>query len=133
MKWLKFESEMESEMKANNVKKFFEIFNQWVTHMDFPALGKKAKRKYEIFCGGFLYYHDVVFKKYPEGEGLSLDEKGKPFLKKYPHTKFEHRIYFEWLPKGNSKKTSVRIYINETPDEFNVDPPPPPKPPPPEA
>ena len=30
---------------------------------------RKALRRFEVFCGGFLYYHDVVFKKYPQGKG----------------------------------------------------------------
>ncbi len=118
-------------------------YGVWATYpengsiADFPPLGKKATRKYEIFCGGFLYYHDVEFKKYPAGEGISFDSNGKPFLKSYPEAKeknFEHKIFFEWLPKGKGKKkTAVRIFITETPEKFNVDPPPPPKPPPPEA
>lgn len=105
---------------------------------EFPKLTEgRSTRKYEIFCGGFLYYHDVVFKKYPKGKGFSLDKQGNPIWKVYKkakENKFEHKIYFEWLPKGKTKKkNSVRIYINETPVKFNVDPPPPPKPPPPEA
>lgn len=104
----------------------------------FPELSEgSSTRKYEIFCGGFLYYHDVVFKKYPKGKGFSLDAQKNPIWKDYPEAKkikFEHKIFFEWLPKGKGKKkTSVRIYINDTPLKFNVDPPPPPKPPPPEA
>lgn len=94
---------------------------------------RKALRRFEVFCGGFLYYHDVVFKKYPQGKGYS-DEKGNPEWKTYPDNDFEHNIYFEWLPVGPiSKKTKVKIYINPTPPEFNPNPPPPPPPPPPES
>lgn len=108
-------------------------FKVWVEYPVLPVpLEKMAARKYEIFCGGFLYYHDVEFKKYPKGEGWS-EENGTIKLKKWPHNKFEHMLFFEWLPKGKASKRKLRIYINETKPEFNPDPPKPPAPPPPES
>jgi hypothetical protein len=75
---------------------------------------KKAQRKYEIFCGGFLYYHDEVMKR--------------------PLGKFaDHQIYFEWLPIGVAKKDKVIIHITKTPINQNPNPPKPPPPPPPES
>ena len=107
-------------------------YNEWVTYpgpdnnfASFGELGKKAQRKYEVFCGGFLYYHDVEFKKYPVGEG--------PDGKKYPNKNFEHYIYFKWLPEKKGKKDKVIVYVTKTPPEFNPDPPKPPPPPPPES
>jgi hypothetical protein len=95
-----------------------EYYEEWVTYpndkfpKDLPKRligNRKAQRKYEIFCGGFIYYHDVEFKKY---EG-----------------KFEHTIFFDWA----KRKDKVTIYINKTPTQFNAVPPPPPPPPPPES
>jgi len=108
-------------------------FVKWVTYPDDDplqkpfALNRKAQRRYEVFCGGFLYYHDVELKKYPEGK----DANGKV----YPNKDFDHNIYFEWFPKekGNKEKTKVIIHITPTPPEFNPNPPPPPAPPPPES
>jgi hypothetical protein len=143
MKWVKFKNEMDPNI-PNGEKKFFEPipvpksnsgkkdkdgfsedirlifeangFEKWVTYPVLPGLGKRAARKYEIFCGGFLYYHDVELK-------LKLEGK-----------KFEHKIFFEWLPKGKGvKKDKVKIYINSTPAQFNPNPPHPPAPPPPES
>lgn len=108
---------------------------EWVTYpgiynnfKELTPIDQKGQRNYEIFCGGFLYYHDVEFKKYPQGSG------GCPEWKEYPTKDFEHKIYFEWLPEGKTgKKTKVRIYINITPQGYNTDPPKPPAPPPPES
>ena len=72
-----------------------------------------GQRKYEIFCGVFLYYHDKIFKT------------------KICHIKFSHDIYFEWFGQGENKK--VRIYITKTPKDKNPNPPKPPAPPPPES
>ena len=30
---------------------------------------RKALRRFEVFCGGFLYYHDVIIKRYHKGRG----------------------------------------------------------------
>ncbi|MFC0772273.1 hypothetical protein [Terrimonas alba] len=108
---------------------------EWVTYpgiynnfKELPSLSETGRRKYEIFCGGFLYYHDVEFKKYPQGTG------GCPEWKEYPTKDFEHKIYFEWFSEEKGgKKDKIRIYISFTPPEYNVDPPKPPAPPPPES
>ena len=162
MKWVKLNGEMDANLSPAERKNFFKAisspksekgttengfskglelmlaskgFKVWDEYPVLPVpLGKKAARKYEIFCGGFLYYHDVEFKKYPKGEGYS-DEDG-PInikLKKWPDTTFEHLIFFEWLPKGKAPKKKLRIFINETDPKYNSDPPKPPAPPPPES
>jgi len=105
-----------------------EPFEPWVTFNDLPKLEKIAKRKYEIFCGGFLYYHDVEFKNYP----MNPKKQYPPGKTGYDHNKFEHKIFFEWMPKTKGKE-KLRVYINSTPTQFNTNPPPPPKPPPPES
>ena len=96
---------------------------------------EKPKRKYEIWCGGFLFYHDVVFKNYPKGKGHPSLEypNGKEYKVEDKIVKdFEHKIYFEWLAGGTpNEKNKVRIYINFTPKQLNSDPPPPKSPPPP--
>jgi hypothetical protein len=97
-------------------------FVEWVTYpgpengfAPLPKISTPSQRKYELFCGGFLYYHDVEVKQKKEGK------------------KFEHQIFFEWFQAGKNKENKVRIYINITPPEFNPNPPPPPPPPPPES
>ncbi|MES2647059.1 MAG: hypothetical protein V4717_09310 [Bacteroidota bacterium] len=120
-------------------------FEKWVTYPGEDPfqkefnLDRKAQRKYEIFCGGFLHYHDIIFKKYPEGAGYEYPKTAGPGIaptwKEYPDKDFEHEIYFEWFPKGGgpNNKTSVIIHINPTPPLYNGKPPPPPAPPPPES
>lgn len=99
-------------------------FVEWVTYpgpenrfKPLPPLKLPAsKRKYEIFCGGFLYYHDIEVKLKKEGKN------------------FEHKLFFEWFLGGKANRVNmVRIYINETPPQFNPNPPRPPAPPPPES
>ncbi|WP_276501201.1 hypothetical protein [Terrimonas pollutisoli] len=98
------------------------------------ALDKEGRRRYEVFCGGFLYYHDVIFKKY-QIKDLYLKYYGENHDKKV----FEHKIYFEWFGKGDIKLNEdsteiaekVTIYITPTPPDLNPDPPDPPGGPPP--
>jgi hypothetical protein len=116
-------------------------FEEWVTYpgpdnafKPLPKIKRSTKRKYAIFCGGFLYYHDVEFKKYAKGRGYTIDENGNPGWKDYPDYPkkiFDHKIYFEWFKENG--QNMVRIYITETPPEFNPIPPKPPPPPPPES
>lgn len=100
-----------------------------------PKLDEEGRRRYEIFCGGFLHYHDVIFKKYHIKD---------LYLKYYGGSNnkikvFEHKIYFEWFDKngkklnGKSKEVPVKvtIYITETLPVLNPNPPDPPGPPPP--
>jgi len=123
-------------------------FELWVQYPEteysdpLPKIKEQTQRKYEIFCGGLLYYHDVEFKKYSKGKGYT-DENGYPEWKVYPEKyighdgkeylskDFEHKIYFEWYKEKG--RDIVRIFINSTPDVLNTNPPPPPKPPPPES
>ncbi len=111
-----------------------ERYVPWVTYPDdapgtkpFKLTGEAGQRKYEIFCGGFLYYHDIEFKNYP----MDSYKKYPNGITGYPKADFEHKIYFEWFKKEGIDK--VRIYINTTPKQFNPNPPPPPPPPPPES
>lgn len=102
------------------------IYEVWETFSDLPKKltgNRKAQRKYEIYCGGFLYYHDVEFKKYHVPG--AKNSKGEP----YPTQDFEHFIYFDWEKKDGS----VTIYITITPEAYNPTPPKPPAPPPPES
>lgn len=134
-----------------------ELFNVWDSfpNAEFPERlsprllhSRQSQRRYEVYIGGFLMYHDEKFKQYSKGKGYT-DEKGYPEVKTYPNWKeyvaakkakneaiydpgeeyFKHVIYFDW----NAKKGTVTIYINITPDEYNTDPPKPPAPPPPES
>jgi hypothetical protein len=96
-----------------------------------PNLDKEARERYEIFCGGFLFFNDVIFKKYPQGKGDPT--KDYPDGKEYPDRNFEHKIYFEWFKGKGVNDDQVRIYINVTPAAYNANPTPPPPPPPPES
>jgi hypothetical protein len=104
-------------------------FRPWATYpfnYSFKTLVdyKKFQERYEIFCGGWVHYHDIITEKANE----------------------DHIIYFQWSEKLNSKgKYSVKIWISSpSKDEFanmygylppptSVDPPKPPPPPPPYA
>ncbi len=151
--FLVYDDEMKLE---DDLKKYFSL---WGTYPETPlpedqfSLKREGQRKYEIFVGGYLNYHDIKFKKYPKGEGYS-DEDGPENikLKKYPDWRvfisdpinkekyldngldyFEHYIYFKWFPEGKGvPKTRVEIWITQTPDEYNGNPPDPGGPPPPE-
>jgi hypothetical protein len=103
-----------------------DLYTEASVKLPFTIRSQVAKRKYEIFCGGFLFYHDVLFKRYPKGKG-GLDGKV------YPDVNFEHKIFFEWFKGKGVNNDEVRIYINITPLEYNSNPPPPPAPPPPES
>ena len=114
---------------------FGKDFEIWAQFQGLGKREKRARRKYEIFCGGFLYYHDVEYKKYQAGGPVNnkypvtfIDTDGK----QYPSTDFEHMIFFEWV-ESSKDKLKLRIYINSTPPVLNTNPPPPPKPPPPES
>lgn len=104
---------------------------------------RKARRKYEIFCGGFLYFYDTElenyadkFEKYAIQKGINVTECVK-HLKDYFNNKLnlagmDHKVIFEWGKNpDNNDRFSVRIYIN--PPAGNPDPPETPPPPPPES
>lgn len=92
-------------------------------------LDSKGRMRYEALCGGFIFYHDVIFKDY----------YGKKQILKNDGEVFAHQIYFEWLDKsgkmiaGDSDEIpeKVIIFITETPKPLNPNPPDPPPPPPP--
>ena len=116
-----------------------------------PLAGRSAagRRKYEIFCGGFILYHDMVFKTYQKGKGYTTDDNGELVLKDYTSgdvivknpkpertyniNDYEHKMYFEWVNEKGPDHDKVTIYITETPAEFNSNPPPVSPPPPPES
>ena len=98
---------------------------------------RKAQRKYEIFCGGFLYFYDEELGKYPakiveeypkkfNGEQFDGEcrEKLERFFSRLEVTK-KHKMFFDW------GKDYLRIYLNPKPG--NPDPPSTPSPPPPET
>jgi hypothetical protein len=119
-------------------------YKEWVTfpNNDYPdplpkrlLEKRKAQRKYEIFCGGFLYFYDEELGKYPEkiaeeypkkfpGDQFECQKKLEAFFGKLEVNK-KHKIFFDW------GKKSVTIYIK--PEPGNPDPPSPPAPPPPES
>jgi hypothetical protein len=97
-------------------------FFKWVTYpgdsykgvvMNTPfELSKRAQRKYEIFCGGFIYFYD---EEHPDN------------LKQLEQQNVEHQIFLAWSEKGDV----VRIFMSPKPG--NPDPPTTPPPPPPES
>lgn len=101
-------------------------------------LDKEGRERYEIFCGGFLFYHDIIIKKYFD---KSLWKKYYDIKKQTENNTetFEHKIYFEWFDENGikldenstQKAKKVTIYITPTPDSLNPDPPDPPGGPPP--
>jgi hypothetical protein len=121
-------------------------YEEWVTYPndDYPEplperllRNVKAQRKYEIFCGGFIYFYDEELGKYPakiveeypkKFNGEQFDgpclEKLQKFFSKLEVSK-KHKLFFDW------GKDYVRIYINPKPG--NPDPPSTPGPPPPET
>jgi len=121
-------------------------YEEWVTfpNSDYPdplpqrlLRNVKAQRKYEIFCGGFIYFYDEELGKYPakiheeypkKFNGEQFDgpclEKLQNFFNKLEVNK-KHKIFFDW------GKDYVRIYINPKPG--NPDPPSTAPPPPPET
>ncbi len=121
-------------------KEFFE----WVTYDNLDPLKPRARRKYEIFVGGFLNFYDDKLKEYPQ---KIVDEYPKKFAGQQFGTEcykklqdfFEivgigktHEIYFDWgNDEANKGKIYVTIFIN--PPAGNPDPPIPPSPPPPES
>jgi hypothetical protein len=121
-------------------------FREWVTfpNDDYPEplperllKNSRAQRKYEIFCGGFIYFYDEELGKYPakiaeeypkkfNGEqfGDECLEKLRNFFGKLEVNK-KHKLFFDW------REDSVTIYIQPAPG--NPDPPSTPAPPPPET
>ena len=120
-------------------KEFFE----WITYDKLDPLKPRARRKYEIFVGGFLNFYDEKLKEYPQKIAVEYPKKfGEEFgdvclekLKKFFDIigiGVKHEIYFDWgNDEANPGKIFVTIYIN--PDAGNPDPPVPPSPPPPES
>ena len=92
-------------------------------------LDKEGRERYETFCGGFLFFHDVIFKDY----------HGEKMIKLNDGEIFEHKVYFEWFAKDGTLLNSdslevakkVTIWITETPRLLNATPKDPPGSPPP--
>lgn len=116
---------------ANGVGANNKIFYQWATYDNLPPMNKPARRKYEIFCGGFLYFYDNDLLKYLKevNNKYAGGGKGTDFLNYYKNKSFDHEIYFQW--EKNKGHMSVTIFISPT--AGNPDPPTPPAPPPPET
>lgn len=107
----------------------------------FKCDSDSARRKYEIFCGGFLYFYDNELGNYAgksklgkknknAAEGLAAYLRSKGFMsgKKDGRLKMNHAIAFIWGQDG----TWVEVYLNP-PQTKNPDPPSTPSPPPPET
>jgi hypothetical protein len=131
-------------------------YEVWVIHPlheDYDYDKEKIRRKYEIFCGGFLDFYDqqlysgqssAYLKELKDKHGVDTKPLIDYFAAKLKENKdrWSHNAFFEWGlgndalgtdSDGNpidSKKAYVRIYLN--PPAGNPDPPTSPKPPPPE-
>ena len=120
-------------------------FHKWTFHRNLRPMSQKARRKYEIFCGGFLYFYDHQILSHKNGKdvgkGYLYDLKKdhnidvEPILA-YFRTKLsdgllDHEMWFNWEkdPK-HENRWQVTIYLNPAPG--NPDPPSTPPPPPPE-
>ena len=93
----------------------------------------RVKRKYEIFCGGFLWFYDRTLLRYLNEVNKKTNNAGNNFLqyfqvKKQSKNQFNHTMAFIW--EQNADGWTVKIYLN--PPAGNPDPPSTPKPPPPE-
>ncbi|MDX2046558.1 MAG: hypothetical protein SFU87_07210 [Chitinophagaceae bacterium] len=115
--------------------------SEWVTHLDLPRMGRIGKRKYEVFCGGFLYFYDEELVNYPDKiareysikfPGDEFDpvhiEKLKKFFAKI-NIGVPHEVYFHWYKEND--RLAVTVFID--PPAGNPDPPTVPPPPPPET
>jgi len=133
VEWITYPIENKATYTEDELKAI-DLYSDQVVKAPITRRSEVSRRKYEIFCGGFLSYHDKVFKRYQKGSGYSV-ESGEVKLKDYGDNKFEHKMFFEWIKgKGHEKDNDkVRIYINETPLKYNSNPPPPTPPPPPES
>jgi hypothetical protein len=138
MKWLisqqEFDALTQAERKFFAVKKSYVVGakkKEWVSYGDLPKLGKRVKRKYEIFCGGFLYFYDNDLMQYLKEVNGNMKGAGSKFLKYFQKKSFNHTMSFEWGPdKQKPGRGRVTIYLD--PPAGNPDPPTPPAPPPPE-
>lgn len=121
-------------------------FYIWTEHADLPKMSQTVQRKYEIFCGGFLYFYDHQLISHEKGkatgEGYLYDLQNDHNLNVGPvldyfKTKLnkgllDHEMWFSWeKDPANGKRWKVSIYLN--PEPGNPDPPSTPKPPPPET
>ena len=106
--------------------------NEWVSYGDLPKMTKRARRKYEIFCGGFLYFYDNDFIAYLKEVNGKTKGAGNKFLAYFKNKSFDHDISFVWEP-DKSKPGRVRVTVYLNPPAGNPDPPRPPAPPPPES
>ena len=140
MKWIVSDKDFDQLTPAE--KKFFRKkvqtgvpkpkINAWVSYGNLPKLNKRARRKYEIFCGGFLYFYDNDLINYLKEVNGKVKGGGTKLLQYFKKKSFDHDISFEWGPdKQNPGKTRVTVYLN--PPAGNPDPPSPPAPPPPES
>jgi hypothetical protein len=104
----------------------------WVSHGDLPKLGRRVRRKYEIFCGGFLYFYDKTLMDYLKEVNGKVKGAGNKFLTYFKGKSFNHTMTFEWgADKEKPGRRRVTIYLS--PPAGNPDPPTTPSPPPPET
>ena len=105
--------------------------SEWVTYNNLDSLKKKAQRKYEIYCGGFLSFYDDKLIEYLDKELKNKVTVGPELISYLKSRAADHEIFFEWGDETHADKIFVTIYIN--PPAGNPDPPTPPAPPPPET
>ena len=135
-------------------------YEVWFAHPLDKDFKTRAKRDYEIFMGGFLYFYDKELLRYLKELSGKSDQTGvtvetvnklREYFKKQKRLvnpnapdapnglEMNHSIFFEWGKGAKAKgkkgeqledRDYVRVYIN--PPAGNPDPPIGPKPPPPE-
>ena len=102
----KDQDELDKDLEAN-----FRLWAKFEFDKE-DRFNKRAQRKYEIFCGGYLYYHEY-----------EVEVGGKA----------DRKIHFKWINGHGKIKDRVEIYISKTDPSFFRDPNAPPKQPPPEG
>ena len=122
-KWFKEITPKNTDPRSEKLEKELNAvgYFKWLTYPDDKyknkdvdpfKLNRKGQRKYEIFCGGFLYFYD---EEHPDN------------LKQVEQRDVEHKVFLAWSKAGDV----VRIFISPKPG--NPDPPTTPGPPPPES
>jgi hypothetical protein len=142
MKWMISQKEFDN--LSTTEQKFFAVKkdgktgapkpkkSEWISYGDLPKMGKRVKRKYEIFCGGFLFFYDNDLMEYLKEVNGKTKGAGNKFLTYFKGKSFNHTMTFEWGPdKQKPGRGRVTVYLS--PPAGNPDPPTPPAPPPPET
>jgi hypothetical protein len=143
MKWKISQKEFNRLSPKDQKSGFFDVKKQghtgalrkkkpWAYYDNLPIMGRQVKRKYEIFCGGFLYFYDHRLRRYLASVNLKVNRAGDKFLEYFKGKSFNHDLSFVWKDdKKHKGRMAVTIYLD--PPAGNPDPPTTPAPPPPET